>query len=197
MKKILVLVLAAAAVMFAGANASAQVSIGAGPATRFYFEKGSDSVYAAGVQVNFEDSQRLSDWFGYSAGIDLGTYRKKDYQLAGSNLTEMYVDLPIRAKFYIPISDEFELFVFGGAVPSVCLSSHLGIGSDKNDKISRFGENSNYSRYDVMAGGGIGAEIAEHFKIALGYDHGLLDRDKSDAKTLHTAAAKFTVSFMF
>ena len=193
MKKTLILVLAAVAMLLAGANASAQVSIGAGPATRIYFDKGADPYYAVGVQLNFEDSMRLSDVFAYSAGIDFGTYRKKGYMLSSTNLTEMYVDLPVRAKFYIPCGGGFDLFFFGGVVPSVCLSSNVRLESDK---VSRFGENSNYSRYDVMAGGGIGAEIAERFKIALGYDHGLLNRYK-ETGTLHTAAAKFTVSFLF
>lgn len=192
MKKTLILVLAAAAMLFAGANASAQVSIGAGPATRFYFDKGTESYNAVGVQVNFEDSMRLSDVFAYSAGVDFGTYRKKGFAL-GANLTEMYLDVPVRAKFYIPVGGDFELFVFGGLVPSVCLSSNLRTDSNK---VSRFGDKSNYSRYDVMAGGGVGAEISERFKIALGYDHGLLNRYK-EVGTLHVAAAKFTVSFLF
>ena len=60
MKKTLLLIFAAAALMLAGANASAQVSVGAGPATRLYFEKGKTVDYTYGVQLNFEDSKRLT-----------------------------------------------------------------------------------------------------------------------------------------
>ena len=193
MKKSLILILAAAAMLLAGVNASAQIGIGAGPATRLYFQKGSDVKYAVGVQVGFEDSIRLSDWFGYSAGIDFGTYKAKDYFLH-SNLTEMYVELPVRMKLYLPFSDDFQLFLFAGVAPSACLGSHLSL---EKEKVNRFGEKSNYSRYDVLAGGGIGAELGERFKLTLGYDHGLLDRDKTEALNLHTAVAKFTVSFLF
>ena len=194
MKKTLILVLAAAAMMFAGANASAQIALGVGPATRFYFANGHDAIYGVGVQVNFEDNMRLSDWFGYSAGLDFGTYKNKEYYVPGTSLTEMYVDLPVRMKFYLPLGGDVDLFLFGGPVASVCVSSHLKSGDVKS---SMFDEGFSYSRYDVLAGGGIGMEIAERFKIALGYDHGLLDRDKSEAKTMHVAAAKFTISCLF
>jgi hypothetical protein len=189
MKKTLILL---ATLLIAGATASAQVSFGFGPATRIYYSK--DVNYTVGVQVSFEDSQRVSDYFGYSAGVDFGTYKKSDYFLKETGLTEMYLDIPVRAKFYIPFSDDFQLFFFAGPSPSVCIGSHVVSGKDK---ASRFGENSNYSRFDVLAGGGIGCEIAERLKIALGYDHGLLNRDKGNITDLHVAAAKLSVSYMF
>ena len=193
MKKTLLLIFAAAALMLTGANVSAQVSVGAGPATRLYFEKGQTVDYTYGVQLNFEDSKRLTDVFGYSAGIDFGTYGKKDYFPEGAGLNEMYVDLPVRAKFYIPFSEDFELYFFGGVVPSICASALI---KTESTRVNRFEGASYYSRYDVLAGGGIGLELNESFRFALGYDHGLLDRYKDD-RVLHAAAVKFTFSFLF
>ena len=193
MKKTLLLIFAAAALMLAGANASAQVSVGFGPATRLYFQKGSDVNYTYGVQVNFEDSKRLTDVFGYSAGVDFGTYGKKDFYSETTGLSEMYVDLPVRAKCYIPFSGNAEMFFFGGVVPSMCVSSNI---KSEGAKVSRFREGSDYFRYDVLAGGGVGIELNEQYRFTLGYDHGLLDRYK-DAGVLHAAAVKFTISFLF
>ena len=192
MKKTLLL-LFAAALMLAGVNASAQVSIGAGPATRLYFEKGQTVNYTYGVQLRFEDSKRLTDVFGYSAGVDFGTYGKKDFYFENTGLSEMYVDLPVRAKFYIPFSGSTEMFFFGGVVPSMCVSSNI---KTEGAKVSRFREGSDYFRYDVLAGGGVGIELNEQYRFTLGYDHGLLDRYK-DAGVLHAAAVKFTISFLF
>ena len=192
MKKTLLL-LFAAALMLAGMNASAQVSIGAGPATRLYFEKGQTVNYTYGVSLSFEDSKRLTDVFGYSAGVDFGTYGKKDFYSETIGLSEMYVDLPVRAKFYIPFSGSAETFFFGGVVPSMCVSSNL---KTETGKTSNFREGSDYFRYDVLAGGGVGIELNELYRFTLGYDHGLLDRYK-DAGVLHTAAVKFTISFLF
>ena len=200
MKKTLILLLSAATLMLAGVKASAQISIGADPATRLYFD---DKVsYTYGVQLSFEDSMRLSDLFAYSAGVDFGTYSKKDFQIPGVTLSEMYLDLPVRAKLYLPFGGDFEFFFFGGIAPSVCLSSHNNLDTEK---FTRFGEKSSYSRYDILAGGGIGLEVAERIKFTLGYDHGLLNRDKVQVATggpamagsLHVAAAKLNVAFMF
>ena len=193
MKKTLLLIFAAAALMLSGANASAQVSVGAGPATRLYFEKGQTVDYTYGVQLNFEDSKRLTDVFGYSAGIDFGTYGKKNFFSETSGLNEIYVDIPVRAKFYIPFSEDFELYFFGGVVPSICASALI---KTESTRVNRFEGASYYSRYDVLAGGGIGLELNESFRFALGYDHGLLDRYKDD-RVLHAAAVKFTFSFLF
>ncbi len=187
------LLLFAAALMLTGAKASAQVSVGAGPATRLYFEKGQTVDYTYGVQLNFEDSKRLTDVFGYSAGIDFGTYGKKNFFSETSGLNEIYVDIPVRAKFYIPFSEDFELYFFGGVVPSICASSLI---KTESTRVNRFEGASYYSRYDVLAGGGIGLELNESFRFALGYDHGLLDRYKDD-RVLHAAAVKFTFSFLF
>lgn len=195
MKKTFLLLFVAAALMLSGANASAQISFGAGPTTRLYFEKGKQVNYTYGVQVNFEDSKRLTDVFGYSAGIDFGTYGKKDYFPEGAGLNEMYVDLPVRAKFYVPISGYTELFFFGGIVPSMCVSSVKKTGSDRINRFHKYSDEG-YFRYDVLAGGGIGLELNESFRFALGYDHGLLDRYKDD-RVLHAAAVKFTFSFLF
>ena len=193
MKKTFLLLFAAAALMLSGANVSAQVSVGAGPATRLYFEKGQTVDYTYGVQLNFEDSKRLTDYFGYSAGVDFGTYGKKDFFSETSGLNEIYVDIPVRAKFYIPFSEDFELYFFGGVVPSICASSLI---KTESTKVNRFEGASYYSRYDVLAGGGVGVELNESFRFALGYDHGILDRYKDD-RVLRVAAVKFTFSFLF
>lgn len=193
MKKSLFLTLFAAGMMLAGANASAQVSVGAGPATRLYFEKGSTVDYTYGVQLNFEDAKRLTDVFGYSAGIDFGTYGNKKFYSETAGLNEIYVDIPVRMKFYIPFSEDFEMFFFGGVAPSICASSRI---KTESTNVNRFEGASSYFRYDVLAGGGVGVELNESFRFALGYDQGLLDRYKDD-RVLRVAAVKFTFSFLF
>ena len=192
MKKPLFLLIAAA-LMAVGVNASAQVSIGAGPATRLYFEKGQNVDYTYGVQLSFEDSKRFTDVLGYSAGVDFGTYGRKNFYSEVSGLSEIYVDIPVRMQFYIPFSEDFQLYFFGGVVPSLCVSSII---KSESDKVNRFETGYNYSRYDVLAGGGLGMELNETFRFSVGYDHGLLDRYK-DEKVLHVAAVKLTFSVAF
>ena len=192
MKKSLFLFFAAA-LLFVGTNASAQVSFGAGPATRLYFEKGQNVNYTYGVQMSFEDSKRATDVFGYSAGVDFGTYGRKDFYSEESGLSEMYVDIPVRMKFFLPFSGDFQMFFYGGVVPSICISS---MKKTANERFSRFDGLTDYTRYDVLAGGGVGIELNESFRFSLGYDHGIMDRYKNE-EVLRVAAVKFTVAFLF
>ena len=193
MKKSLFLLIAAA-LMAVGVNASAQVGVGVGPTSRFYYEKGQDVNYTYGVQLGLDDSKRFSDYFGYSAGVDFGTYGRKDFFKEGAGLTELYVDIPVRLKLYIPFSQNFQLYFFGGVVPSVCITSLKK--TENNTRFSRFDGVTDYSRYDVLAGGGLGVELNETFRFSVGYDHGLLDRYRND-DVLNVAAVKFTFAVLF
>ena len=137
MKKTLIVSLAAAALLLAGSQASAQVSFGFGPAARMFFENGQKSpsvIY--GVQAGFEESKRTSDYFGISAGVELSTF-KKDAFFESSGLSEMYVDVPVRLKIYIPFSYDLQMFVFGGPVPSLCIGSHFLNGTDKASRLDK------------------------------------------------------------
>jgi len=198
MKKTLIILLAVAAAAFSGINASAQASFGLGTGTRLFFEPGEDARPIYGVQLNFEESRRVSDYFGYSAGIDFGAYTKKDYFHTAESLNmtlglrELYLDIPVRAKFYIPFGN-VEMYIFGGPVPSVCLSSVAY--SSESTKTSRFREGSDYTRFDVLAGGGIGFEFGEKLRVTAGYDHGLLNRFKDSS--VKSGVAKLTASYMF
>lgn len=196
MKKSVMISIAAAALMLIGANASAQIGIGIGAGTRIFKAKGIEGArYMPGVMVSFEDSQRVSDYFGYSAGIDFGTYKERGAADKTSGyMTEMYIDIPVRAKFYLPVSDNFELFLFGGPVPSVCLSAHRVTSAGK---VNWFEASTNYTRYDVLVGGGIGADIAGHLRVTVGYDYGLLDRDGTDVVNLKMSIAKVGVTYLF
>lgn len=193
MNKVLTVILASAALLLAGWDASAQFSIGAGPATRLYYNGEDPVTNIVGVLVGFEDSNRSSDYFGFSAGLDFSVFKKRDFYSAEEGLSEMYLEMPVRMKFYIPMNS-VDLFFFGGPVPSLCINSKLIKASGSEN---RFKDPSNYSRFDVLAGGGIGLEIAQHLKLALGYDHGLFDRDKTEEGKLKTGMAKFTVGYMF
>ena len=45
-------------------------------------------------------------------------------------------------------------------------------------------KDSNYSRFDVMLGGGIGVEVMNKIRLTVGYDMGMLDRNSNDNVTL-------------
>ncbi len=57
--------------------------------------------------------------------------------------------------------------------------------------------NPNLRRFDVMLGGGVGVEIIRHIRATVGYDHGLINRDGTPGRNVHTGALKVAAYYMF
>ena len=176
-------------------------AFGIGPVSRLHRVAGQDMSVTYGLQISLEDCHRSTMFFGYSAGVDFGTYRKTAYTLSASllenaDLTEMYLDFPVRIRLYIPFSRRYQAYLFGGLVPSLCLGSHF-YSEEEHKYVSSFDEGPNGSRVDLLAGGGMGLEINDQVRIALGYDYGLLDRDRNEGPKLLVSAIKLNMSYFF
>lgn len=201
MKKSFIIIVAAIAMMFAGNKLSAQTSIGFYQGSRAYVQnienaddKSNYGAYAFGI--SFEQNARLGKILGLSLGADLGLAAKNDYLVdtPDATLLESYLDIPIRAKIYIPLGSAVDFNIFAGGVPSFCLSSNTKVGDA--DPIKNLSEDG-YQSFDVMIGGGVGLEIIDHIKLALSFDIGVFDRNKSDLIEMHSGALKFTAAYMF
>jgi len=102
-------------------------------------------------------------------------------QIYGTQLTTssyQFIDLPIRASYSLPVTNDFKFFFFAGPVFSYGLSSKSSsqiagvrvfnkydIYSDFKDEISPF---------NLKAGGGLGV-LYNDFRFSLGYDQGILN----------------------
>lgn len=192
--------LAIAAFFFAGAReASAQISIGAGSGSRAYLFTDADGLTIVGsaptVSVDFEANFRLARHFGLSVGADLagvvGYHFMNDKE---KNLGEIYFNVPVRAKLYIPLGRQVDLYIFAGPVASLdCLS----VDYHNSGITDNFRTRPTLTRFDVMLGGGLGIEIIKHIRVTVGYDYGLLDRDTNPSVAVHTGALKAAAYYMF
>ena len=114
--------------------------------------------------------------------------------LKNKNLGEIYLEAPVRAKLYIPLGSKVDLYIFGGPVASVNLIS----GDFHTTQITdNYKANPNLRRFDVMLGGGVGVEIIRHIRATVGYDHGLINRDGTPGRNVHTGALKVAAYYMF
>ena len=218
MKKFLPIVLAAAVMLLAGAHASAQVlmrdtfqafdwnrdvvSFGFGPAARIHYQTGKETLVTYGFKVGMDERIRYSEFFGVSSGVEFSTFRKYTLPFqpvpavpyVADDRMEMYLEVPVRIRLYIPFSRNFEVFFFGGFVPSLCLAS---LSVFEGDYVSDFGLDKETSRVDVMAGGGLGVEVGERVSVTAGYDYGLMDHDGSDPVIWQTSAIKLSLAILF
>ena len=113
--------------------------------------------------------------------------------------TEHYVNVPLHLSYALQFAPTFKLFLYGGPTANVGIASTTKItgnvlGFGGTDTIDNY-EDDGYSRFDIMLGGGIGAEIAKKLRLTVGYDLGMLNRiDESDStlkRNRLTAGAAF------
>jgi opacity protein-like surface antigen len=218
MKKSLLITLSVAVMLLAGVHASAQVlmrdtfqafdwnrdvvSFGFGPAVRIHSETGKETMVTYGFNVGMDERVRYSEFFGISSGVEFGTYRKYTLPFqpvpavpsVADDRMEMYLEIPVRIRLYIPFSRNVEVFCFGGFVPSLCLTS---LSISDGEYVSDFEIGGDTSRVDVMAGGGLGVEIGERVGVTVGYDYGLMDHNSQDLVIWQISALKFSLSILF
>ena len=201
MKKTISIIIAAIAMLCLGNKLSAQTSIGLYSGARAYVDifngdtdnKESDAAYAVGL--SFEQNARLAKIFGVSVGADLGLVAMNEFKgVKDASFLESYLDIPVRAKVFIPFGSAVDFSIFAGGAPSFCLSSNTKVGDA--DPIKNLSDNG-YQSFDMMIGGGIGLDIISHIKLALSFDFGLLDRNKSDIIETHSGVLKFKAAYVF
>ncbi len=196
--------LAVLAALFAGEAVShAQMditySLGAGVTGRTYLfaQPGvkTETALAPGLSLDFESNFRPYRNFAFSAGASLvGT---AGYHLGGNtalNLGEIHLDIPIHVKVYVPLGEKVEMCFFGGLTPEICLVS---VDAHAKGTTDNFKTNPNLQRFNLLAGAGLGLEIIRHIKVSIGYDQGLVDRDKSAERKSITGLAKVSVAYIF
>ena len=199
MKKTILALMVLSAMMLIGTKMSAQTSIGLYHGARAYInsfdgssENKSDGAYIGGI--SFEQNLR-GRVLGLSVGADLGLAAKNDFMdVKDATLLESYLDIPVRAKLFIPFGSGADFSIFAGGGPSFCLSSNTKIGdADPVKNLSDEG----YQSFDILIGAGIGLDIIKHIKLALSFDFGILDRNKSDMIETHSGVLKFTTAYIF
>jgi hypothetical protein len=106
-------------------NLSAQTfSIGAGSSSHFYVFDDHSIAVEPGLSLDFEAGFPVTDVFVIGTGASLtGVY---GYHFGGNealNIGEIFLDIPVRAKFYIPLGSKVSLVPFAGAILSTNLVS--------------------------------------------------------------------------
>ena len=198
MKKIIALVCFVFAFVPAQKLFAQQFSIGAGTATHVYLFHEGNNIHgsaAPGLSLDFEAGFPVSGSFVVSTGASLTGVA--GYHFGGDtslNLGEIYLDIPVRAKFYIPLGGRAELFLFGGPVLSANLVS---IDAHAAGTTSNYETYPYLRRFDVMMGVGVGVDIIDHIRVAGGFDYGLLDRNANSNEWCHRGQLKLGVQYIF
>lgn len=201
MKKFLALV---AAVMLLGGTAMAQASFGVGYVNPTHISLSDSNLN--GLYAGLDYNIHFSENFGVAPGV-YATYATKSQESTGAlgsgkiTLTEAYVGVPINLNYSFKLAPDFAIVLYAGPTISYGVMSKskgdikiLGIsGSTEGDLY----ENTNYKPLDVLVGGGVAFDWAETFRVSLGYNYGLLDRDATSNGTYNRNYLHMGVAYLF
>ena len=119
-----------------------------------------------------------------------------------SKTQEHYVNIPLQLSYGINFAPTFKFFVYAGPTANVGIASTtkstLSIGgSSSTSEPSDNYKSGDYSRFDIMLGGGAGIELMKKFRLTVGYDMGMLDRHSSADVTLKRNRLTAGAAFIF
>lgn len=189
MKKILSL---AAALVLLTTTAMAQASFGVGFMNPTH-PNTSDALN--GVYAGLDYNITLSGNFGLAPGIYYSysgkstTNNVSAFGISASGKTsynEQYVSVPLNFNYGLDLAKDMTIRFYAGPTFSYGISStyqadgSIAGFSSSTGAISLYGDNSNYNNIDILVGGGIAFDYAQSFRISLGYNYGVKDRNASE-----------------
>ena len=204
MKKVLALV---AAVMLLGGTAMAQASFGVGYMNPNY-KNASDGKTMTGVYGGLDYNIHFTDNFGIAPGIYYSYQFKNSetgfFTVSGkSTLTEHYVGVPINLNYSFKLAPDFAIVLYAGPTLSYGIISSTNIkasgsitGISTNNTVNNY-DDQNYKPLDVLVGGGVAFDWAETFRVSVGYNYGILDRNASDHHSFNRSYLHMGVAYLF
>ena len=197
MKKIiLTLALAAAAAVCA----NAQIGVNVGYTTKNFTDVFNNE---AGLFLGANYNIELVNGLAVAPGVEFAmlnwTKDENNYQ------KENYLAVPVMFNYGFELVDGIKLVPYLGPTFSYGLSSKgknslstiasaiLG-GSGEG---SLYGDNSDYTQFDILIGGGVALDVMNMVRAFVGYNQGLLDRYNDDNTTVKTSGLNFGVAYLF
>lgn len=196
----------AAGLMLIGTTAFAQ-SFGAGyvQSTQKFNKTAST---ANGFYAGFGYTAEILPFLSLNPGIYYEFLTAKDGLSFGSlasvsgKTTEHYVNVPLQLSLSLPLAPTFKMFLYGGPTANIGIASTtkvtgrvLGFEGEES-KVNNY-EKGEYNRFDIMLGGGIGAEVAKRVRLTVGYDFGMLNRAKNSDDVLKRNRLTAGAAFIF
>ncbi len=152
------------------------------------------SGFRAGLTYDFNIKGNLFIHSGLAYSYTAANMREREYTLSSysdegtlrTRSTYQQIELPIRVKYDLPVTNDFKFFVFGGPVLGYTFSGQMfgwTFQSDDGGYNRTDYENSAYDLYatyhlrpfELRLGAGLGAHY-KHYLIKFSYDWGLFNQ---------------------
>ena len=215
MKKIFA-TLFAASLMLMGTQSFAQIVPGAG--YLLSIEKSSsenssmDATKLNGFYVGASYNIPLVAGLGVAPGFyaDMlfynGAASLTQYVTLSEHYTELALNLPINLNYRLEVSDNASIYAFAGPVFQVGLmarstyNGRIDVGPihiNEGDAYNHYdAENGDMNRFNIYLGGGLGFQVGD-ILLTVGYDHNLLNVDRTDGWKTNRNQIKAGINFAF
>lgn len=208
MKKV-ISILAAAVLMLTATNAFAQMSVGAGYLNATD-KVGDNSTNLNGLYLGASYNIPISGGFAVAPGLYYSGLFKSGEILntsilntkVDSKLTEHFVNIPLNFNVNFELAPDMTAFIYAGPTFQYGLSSKTKIegsvaGYNGDKDFDNYGDNTNYSKTNVLLGGGVGMNV-NSFQLTVGYDYGLLNLYTGNGDVQrHKSYVKLGVAYLF
>ena len=211
MKKVFSILLAAS-LMLLGTQAFAQMSVNAGylNSTQSFGDSNTKSINSNGAYAGVSFNIPLAGGFAVAPGLYYSMITNKSGGAgtvlgipvsASSTFMEHAINVPLYFNYGIDLARDTNVFIYGGPTAQYGLASTTklagGVGESSADRTYSNYENSNYNRFNVYLGGGIGFQVSA-IQITVGYDYGMMNLYKGDNATkTHRSNLKLGLGFVF
>lgn len=123
------------------------------------------------------------------------------------DVTEHYISVPVMFNAGLAFADGIVGRIYAGPTLAYGLASNSKytasatipvIGTvSKGDKVNNY-DDSDYSRFDIMLGGGVAVDFFDMVRFNIGYDYGLVNRYSGDGDvTRHRSQLSVGVAYLF
>ena len=195
--------LLAASLMLIGTQAFAQMSVNAGYLSST-LKQGNSSTGAGGAYAGVSFNIPISAGFAIAPGVyySLLTSKKSEFWgFANGTFQEHAVNVPVYLNYGIDLARDTKVFIYGGPTVQYGLSSKVkhdaGSASVTEDFYKENGSLRYYlNPFNVYLGGGVGFQVSA-LQIAVGYDYGMMNLDKTGNTNLHRSNIKLGLGFVF
>ena len=187
MKKFYFILVAAA--MFVAVDAKAQLGVGVGynllnTTTTVADESESSSLNGFYIETEYNFNLLDEQWgtLGIQPGIRYtfaGESEKAELygEKVRLSVAEHYLDIPVQVKYgYEVISSKLNINAFAGPIFSIGLASIVKGSMDDSVVKANAYKDSDYGRFDLKIGVGVGVDLFEKLNVKVGYNFGLLNR---------------------
>lgn len=148
----------------------------------------------SGLSLGVDDNINLTGGLNIAPGFEFKFASAKENDI---KKTKVAVGIPVDVNYGIELGSDLKLYVFAG--PTFDLGLVNKATDDNGNEANYYNEDYavNYSRFDILLGGGAWITFQDQFRLKVGYKAGLLDTCVPESITSKNSLFSVSAGFIF